>query len=428
MLLERFKKSEFVRNLVALTTGTAIAQVLPLALSPILTRIYTPEEFGIFALYISLLSIFGVIATARYELAIVQPVEDKDALSIAVLSLVVTSCLSLVVFIIVLFFNSDICKILGVEGIASWLYVLPVSIFIVGCYQTLSYLLVRKKEFKGIAIAGVLQSATGGGGQVLLGWGKQSGGLILGNMIGAFASLLALSVVVFKYLKKDFDEVNINRVRENALKYSDFPKYSLIGAFSNSAAQQAPVFFLSRVFDSTVVGLYSVVIRVVSAPVSLVSSGLSQVIFERISFYRKTDPKKIRWFLLKIFLILLLIMLPFIVLTNMFGEFVFVFIFGDPWRYAGELAGILVFSVAIRFAVSPLSVVLSLEGNVFLGMMWQVMYFLSVCIALYFLSEFELKLFLIGFVIHDVVLYFIYFLFIMKGSNRLCISSNADTP
>ena len=79
MLKHLKPKSEFGRNVLTLMTGTTIAQAIPIAISPILTRIYTPEDFGVFALYISISTIFAVIVTGRYELAIMLPKKNKDA-------------------------------------------------------------------------------------------------------------------------------------------------------------------------------------------------------------------------------------------------------------------------------------------------------------------------------------------------------------
>jgi O-antigen/teichoic acid export membrane protein len=89
-MLNKLKpKSEFSRNVLTLMTGTTIAQAIPIAISPILTRIYTPEDFGVFALYMSVVSIVSVVATGRYELAIMLPKKDEDAINIVTLSEVV---------------------------------------------------------------------------------------------------------------------------------------------------------------------------------------------------------------------------------------------------------------------------------------------------------------------------------------------------
>ena len=85
MLTKLKPKSEFTRNVLTLMTGTTIAQAIPIAISPILTRLYTPKDFGVLALFVAITSIFGSIANGRYELAIMLPKKDEDAVNILAL-------------------------------------------------------------------------------------------------------------------------------------------------------------------------------------------------------------------------------------------------------------------------------------------------------------------------------------------------------
>ena len=94
-------KSEFTKNVLTLMTGTSIAQAIPIAITPILTRIYSPNEFGLFALYMSIVSVVVIMATGRYELAIVLPKNNEDAANIVALSLVITLFISLLSLIVI---------------------------------------------------------------------------------------------------------------------------------------------------------------------------------------------------------------------------------------------------------------------------------------------------------------------------------------
>jgi len=108
MMLTKLKpKSEFSRNVLTLMTGTTIAQAIPIAISPIVTRIYTPEDFGIFALFIAIITIFGSIANGRYELAIMLPKKDEDAINIFALGFIIISVMSLFLLILVVISYSN---------------------------------------------------------------------------------------------------------------------------------------------------------------------------------------------------------------------------------------------------------------------------------------------------------------------------------
>ncbi|SVD81723.1 uncharacterized protein METZ01_LOCUS434577, partial [marine metagenome] len=101
-------RSEFSKNVLTLVTGTTIAQAIPIAISPILTRIYTPEDFGVLALFISITTILGTIANGRYELAIVLPKRDNNALELTALSIIITIGFSLLLVILVILFHDSL--------------------------------------------------------------------------------------------------------------------------------------------------------------------------------------------------------------------------------------------------------------------------------------------------------------------------------
>jgi len=153
-------KSEFSRNVLTLMTGTTIAQAIPIAISPILTRIYTPEDFGVFALYMSIASIVAVVATGRYELAIMLPKKDEDALNIIALSMIIAFFVSFITFLIVFLFNAQITSLLGNPEISNWLYFIPITVLLTGIYQSFNYWSNRKKQYRRLATSRVIQSGT----------------------------------------------------------------------------------------------------------------------------------------------------------------------------------------------------------------------------------------------------------------------------
>lgn len=153
-------KNEFTKNVLMLMTGTTVAQALPIAISPILTRLYTPEDFGIAALYIAISTIIGSIATGRYELAVMLPEEDDEALNLVVLGLFIASILSVILFIVVIIFNQQICNLLNNEEISLWLYFIPLSVFFIGLFNVLRFYNNRIKQYKDLAKANVFKSVT----------------------------------------------------------------------------------------------------------------------------------------------------------------------------------------------------------------------------------------------------------------------------
>ena len=126
--IKRLSTSHFAKNVAILFSGTAIAQAIPIAVSPILTRLYSPDDFGLLAIYSACIMVLSVIATARFELAIALPDKVTDAANLFILTLKVCTLISLLLLIPIVLFADDIASSLGHEKLTPWLYLLPLSI------------------------------------------------------------------------------------------------------------------------------------------------------------------------------------------------------------------------------------------------------------------------------------------------------------
>lgn len=181
-------QSAYARNVLTLMTGTTLAQAIPIAISPLLTRLYSPEEFGRFALYMAVASIASVLVTGRYELAILLPRQDKDALHITALATALSIAISALLFLVVLFFALPIAALLGDAALAPWLYWVPASTLLLGLYQSLNYWSNRKAQYKRLAISRTVQSGSAALAQLGIGYaGSGAVGLVGGanNRAGA---------------------------------------------------------------------------------------------------------------------------------------------------------------------------------------------------------------------------------------------------
>ncbi len=179
-------------------TGTAFAQALPIAVSPILTRLYTPADFGVFAMYMAIASILGVLVTGRYELAILIPKQDRDAIHIAALSAGLSVVLSGLLLLVVMFFNQAIAQLLGSPELSAWLYWVPASTLLSGIYQSLNYWSNRKSQYKRLAISRTAQSGSASLAQLGAGYvGAGATGLVGGQLAGQVRRIQVRSATRF---------------------------------------------------------------------------------------------------------------------------------------------------------------------------------------------------------------------------------------
>ena len=396
MLTKIKPKSEFSKNVLTLMTGTTIAQAIPIAISPILTRIYTPEDFGILALFVAITSIFGSIANGRYELAIMLPKKDENAINIFALGLIITFSMSFILLVLVVLFNEQITELLKNDEISVWLYFVPISVFFTGLYNILNYFNNRKKYYKDIANATIIKSIATAVIQLSIGLIK---GGVSGLISGQLVSQIFANMRLFKNFIKDKVLVsNISKVKMILLakRYKDFPKFSMPGILVNVSMTNITNILISSLYDITTLGYYSVVQRVINLPSSLIGGAIGNVYFQESSLEKQQTGIAIKSFMGVLKKLTIVGILPYFILFFVVED-IFPFIFGDNWKIAGEYAKIVIPLSLIRFIVSPISIAMTVFEKQKIGMYWQVsMFIISMSIlfiAQYYKLEFGLFLY-----------------------------------
>ena len=354
-------------KLIVLMTGTTIAQAIPIAISPVLTRIYTPEDFGIFALYISIVSFIAIVVTARYEIAIMLPKSEKEAINILALSILITLCIFFVVTFIIIFFKESILNILNARGLGNIIYLVPISILLAGLSQSFNYWSNRKEYFKNMANAQIAQSISIGVFQPLLKYIGIDSGLILGNIVGRFISVF---VLMHKFIKNDtasLQYVKKDVMMEQMIKYKDFPLVNSLHAFSDIVRNSGSVMFISSFFGATILGFYSLSLRVLQVPIGIIGSALGQILFKKFSSLYNEN-QTLYPYTKNIVIKLIIIALPTFGILFFIAPDLFAFVFGEKWRVAGEYSQILIPYLFINFILSPITslpIILNQQQNFF---------------------------------------------------------------
>jgi O-antigen/teichoic acid export membrane protein len=412
-------KGEFSRNVLTLITGTTIAQAIPVAVSPILARLYSPQDFGVFALYMAVTSILSVVATGRYEQAIMLPREDEDAENVVALSLIISTLISFMLLVIATIWNTPITALLGNPEIGRWLYLVPVSVLLMGAYNSFNYWLNRQKKFGIMSTNRIMQSSLTAAGQLGLGFSPSGSAGLITSFIGGW--LVATFSAARFYNYKSFC-LRPASIIASAKLYRDYPGLSAPSSLLDSASTQTPVFFLTKGYDAATVGFFSLAIRALSAPSSVISTSIGQVYFQKISVLIHSDPNSILSEVLrttkKLTIIAAVTFIPFMLI----GDRIFGFIFGEDWRVAGEYVEILSPALMMRFIVSPLSTIFLATGNVRLGALWQALYFITTMLVMLIFLGHRVKLLLTGFVINEIVMYTLYFCLIILASKKVSVS------
>lgn len=340
-------RSDFFKNVFTLVKGTTIAQGLTVLISPILSRIFTPEEFGIFALYASIVGIIGVIATGRYELAVVIAKSDEEANALVKLSLKIALILSGILMLVSLFLADVFTDLLKEPGIKNWLYLVPVSVFLLAFYNTLNLLFTRNKSFKELSNARIIQSTSMGASNLIFGFVVTGAfGLVIGQFIGQLAS------VIYLFGSKGFSLTAFQNTEKGvSKKYAHFPLKNGVSGFLNIMANQLPVIFIGSFFGSAILGFYSLVLKVLNLPMSLIGKSFSQVYYQKIAEMQNDEQKQNEEFsFVKNTTVKLLALgaVPTLLLF-LFGEQLFGWVYGADWKTSGQIASLFAFFYMIRF-------------------------------------------------------------------------------
>ena len=265
-----------------LSGGTALAQVIILCASPILTRLYTPGDFGLFALFMAIVSSFSMAVCGRYEIALVLPRNHGAArhlLGIAIyFALGVSTLLGIVFFAA----KNSLLLLFDAVSLGNWVYLTPVMLFVMGLYTSWGYFANRYKEYRVLAKSKLLRAFAIVSINILCGiMGADYKGLILGNMIGL---LFATGYILIKqrvHLDKDIFQINYQK-KKLLIQYQEYPLFNASSAILNGLTLSLPVFFLSRYFPDSVVGYFALVTRVAQTPISFLSQSISQIHLKKV--------------------------------------------------------------------------------------------------------------------------------------------------
>lgn len=381
------RQSEFTKNVLILVSGTAIAQLLPILASFILTRLYTPEDFGVFTLIISLIAFGSVFITGRYEVAIILPKEEKEAQDLAVISSSLGLGSSLIFFLFIFFFREQFASWIGLRvEFSFWLYWVPLLIFLTAQQKILDFVVNRQQKFGTLAKNRIGRSVTLTGTQLSLGFAKFSGGLIVGNFLATIYSVLFLLYRQSWKLK----DLSFKNLGPTAKKYIKFPKFSLAADTINSFSNHIPVILITLYFTEEMAGYYGFTLRILSLPLALVASSILDVFKQKASneFNELGNCKRIYLKTLK--KLLLISVIPFLILAFIAPD-AFAMFFGEGWKEAGVYAQILCIMFFMRFVVSPLSYVLYIANKQNYDLLWQIS-----------LAVFTLTSFYVGHIYDDI--------------------------
>jgi lipopolysaccharide exporter len=351
------KANNFSGNVLKLVTGASLAQAIGILLSPIVTRLFAPEAYGVSTIFLSMTAIIGVIVCLRYELAIMLPKTHEEAANVLGVALCSVFLITILSAVIVICGGDQIVSLIKAPELKQYLWLIPIVVFFQGVFSALNYWNSRTKHFGRLSVIQLISSVTTQATKLSAGFaGFVSGGVLIGtSVLGTVVSSGALAGRIWQDDKKLFkNHIRWKGIIDGFIRFRKFPIIDTWGGLLNSISWQLPALMLSSFFPISVVGFYALGLSVIMMPLSLVSGALTQV------FYQKAcDEKNIQGkngeLIEKLMDKMMFVGIPLMMILAMIGEELFTVIFGARWFEAGRYAQILAPWIFFWFISSPLS-------------------------------------------------------------------------
>jgi len=321
-------------------SGTVVAQAISIILYPVITRLYGPEDFGIYGLFTTYLTILIPIAALSYPSAIVLPKFNQDVKYLSIVSFYLGFGVSIFIILGLVIF-----KYFGsLLEISSIFFLLPLAVFFGNLGRIFRELLIRKALFGQIALITVIYSLSLGLFKVLFGFiSPNANTLILISTLGYGFVAIASAYYVFKKNTKLFlsivcSKVKIEEYFSKIIKeYSDFAIFKTPYLALLYVSQGLPVIILTYFFSAIEAGFYTLCLLVLKKPSDLIGKSIDDVFYSKLA-KTKNDNDNSFALIKKLTLILLLVGIVPYLTVYIFGTYLFEFVFGSNWSVAGEYA------------------------------------------------------------------------------------------
>lgn len=354
------KEGSFVKNALVTTSWNGAVIVTQILLSPIITRLYGPSEYGVFAIFNSIVMNLALVGSLRYCEAIVIAANEEERNNLIALNLLLATSLALLSFVALIFFSDEIASFLDVSGSAEILFLIPFSFFMAFFLELLININVRRRKFSRNGLAGFVLQTTSRLSNIayaVVVAGRYTG-LIIGDFVGKIACLFSLTLFQGKKDQPErtwFEGVTRSSVKAVAIKYKSFALYYLPSQALVSLSANIPLYFFQWLYGSPMVGAFAFAASLLELFNRLIPYSLSPVLLQKASDLKNISHDLLCDRIYKLFLVMLgggtFIYAGFALL----GRVVFPFVFGSSWQLTGIFAGILAFSFTFTFVATTLS-------------------------------------------------------------------------
>lgn len=355
-------QGSFLKSVSVLVGGTVFAQGVAILVLPILTRLYSPADFALFAVYTSLLMILSAASCLRFEIAIPIPQDDIEAVHLVLLALMSNFFISLVIGLVFWIFHTEIIVLLKQPDFATLIWLVPIGVFFSGLYNALQYWTTRKKQFPMIAKTRMVQSLSGISIQLVMGvMGFATLGLIVGQIVKVSAGIRRLAINFWTEVHQIVKNVNFYKLKQTFKENDKFPKYSTFEAFANSAGIQLPIIIIAALAVGAEAGYLMLAMQVLAIPMGFIGGAVAQVYLAHAPDAIKKG--EIRKYTLHVLEDLAKYGVSILVLIGIVSPLLVKYVFGSSWSSVGSLISWMIPWFIFQLLSSPISMIMHIVNK-----------------------------------------------------------------
>ncbi|MGE8571314.1 MAG: lipopolysaccharide biosynthesis protein [Acinetobacter amyesii] len=402
----------FLKAVSVLVGGTAFAQLISLLCLPFITRLYTPDDFAIFSVYLASVSILAVGACFRFEIAITIQEKDEDAIALVVLAIICNILLTTIIALTLFLWGENILKSFNKLELLRYLWAIPLGVFLSGVYSSLQYWNVRRKKYTLIAKTRLVQSVSSSSVQILSGsLNAGSVGLIYGQLFNFIGGGVRLIYFFFSENKEKLRQITKYSLIDVFIKNKNYPKYSLIEGLLSSISIHLPIIIIFLTVSGEKTGYLMLAMKIMAIPIMLIGNAISQIYLSDA----KNEALKGNLFSFTFAIIKKLIFLGVmpLILIGILSPYLFPLIFGKEWAGSGSIVLLLLPWFIFQLLTSPLSMALHVLNKQKVAMCLHIFGFLLRIIGLLIFSKKFPSLSIEYFACSSFIFYIIFFLVIM---------------
>ena len=413
-MFSKFKKflirNSSLKNFLSLFISKLGSQILLIISLPVLSRIYSPSDFGALAVFISIISILIVISSAKYELAISLPKKDIIANNLFLVCVIILMINTIIVCISLFYLKTVILTYYyDIIFLKKYFWIIPIGFFLASIFNIFNFFLLRYENYNLLSYINFQQTFINVCCSIIA--YKIGGvGLIFGYLISYFFIFL---VLIYKLnFFSLFKQFKLSLAKYALVRYKKFPFYSIWAGLFKNFGEILPTLFIAKLFGIYNAGIYFMAHTLLTKPMSAITFTIYNIFYR--SSINNIEQKKLGLFTENVYLTLVKAVLPIFYILVLSGEYLVIYFLGDQWVESGKLLKIISIWVFFQFTIGSLLTVFFTIEKQNIGLLLQiilfVLRFISIIFAYYYITFEQTIIFFsfasaIGYLISLVVIF-----------------------